>query len=473
MRQFGKHLVCIVQAALSTGKASERTVFQEAIRCVKGLMDFACYARYEFHDEGTLSLMRDALHTFHDSKSVFAPFRNKKSVEKRADNLVNDLRQERDTDLAESKGHLTRTQMEQKKDEWHRHIDSSREEYLRDNSDFNFPKLHMLKHFEDAVRRFGALSQWSTETSESCHRTLLKKGYQASNGNSTYSLQILNYDARLESFAIRELNLNALRSFQDQEGVFKDPPDEPAKDHLLFKSRMEVSQLRVFRQLASFSAFTADDYVTAVFALPGLKQAFKEDANRLLQAPIAVFKCIEFMIPHFQTSEMETWVARCTGNMTWYGGSPWNDWVWYSHGTLEYHEGEKRRKPSLMKRKATTSIPLMNKRRVGRLVCLFILRSPGGEMKRYLAGVEETVNVDGGHAQAPSDLACVVKTTPSVLKVMPATRLLGPAHVIPQNPLDPEDNVWWVNTYIDLTSWNTYVEEPGDETLCLPRNKKK
>ena len=74
--------------------------------------------------------------------------------------------------------------------------------------DFNFVKIHLLSHLGDHIRRFGNIQMYFTESGETNHKTVIKKGYRRSNKNDA-SHQILRTYARLDSFKIHKMNIQA------------------------------------------------------------------------------------------------------------------------------------------------------------------------------------------------------------------------------------------------------------------------
>jgi hypothetical protein len=78
------------------------------------------------------------------------------------------------------------------------------------DADFNFPNIHLMSHWAEHVRRYGALQHYSAERHEEAHKTNLNNGWNASNHNLNYSPQVLNFQGRILCFEIRELNLQAL-----------------------------------------------------------------------------------------------------------------------------------------------------------------------------------------------------------------------------------------------------------------------
>lgn len=97
---------------------------RDAVRATRALLDFLYIAQYCRHSTETLQYLQDALNNFHANKDAF-------------DDVL--------------------------------------------NSDWNFPKVHMLQHFIDSIRLFGTTNNYNTETSERLHIDFVKDAYQATN----------------------------------------------------------------------------------------------------------------------------------------------------------------------------------------------------------------------------------------------------------------------------------------------------
>jgi len=78
------------------------------------------------------------------------------------------------------------------------------------DADFNFPKIHLMSHWAEQIRRSGALQQYSAERHQQAHKMNLKDGWNASNHNLNYLPQVITFQRRILCFEIRELNLLAL-----------------------------------------------------------------------------------------------------------------------------------------------------------------------------------------------------------------------------------------------------------------------
>lgn len=98
---------------------------EKVLVAAQAIVDFICFARCETHTTATLEGMRTALQTFHHNKDVFI-------------------------DLG-----------------------------LRE--DFNFPKLHSMIHYVEAILRKGSLDGYNTELPERLHIEYAKDAYRAGN----------------------------------------------------------------------------------------------------------------------------------------------------------------------------------------------------------------------------------------------------------------------------------------------------
>ena len=63
---------------------------------------------------------------------------------------------------------------------------------LKEQLDFNFPKIHFLEHLAEHISGYGYLGQYSTEISDQAHRKHMKEGWRKSNHVDAMA-QILRY----------------------------------------------------------------------------------------------------------------------------------------------------------------------------------------------------------------------------------------------------------------------------------------
>jgi len=78
------------------------------------------------------------------------------------------------------------------------------------DANFIIPKIHLMSHWVEHIRRYSALQQYSALRHEQAHTMNLKDGWNASNHNLNYLPQVITFQRRILCFEIRELNLQAL-----------------------------------------------------------------------------------------------------------------------------------------------------------------------------------------------------------------------------------------------------------------------
>jgi len=87
------------------------------------------------------------------------------------------------------------------------------------DADSNFPKIHLMSHWVEQIRRYRALQQYSAERHQQAHKTNLKDGWNASNHNLNYLPQVITFQRRILCFEITELNLQALAQHRENSAV--------------------------------------------------------------------------------------------------------------------------------------------------------------------------------------------------------------------------------------------------------------
>ncbi|KAF7372382.1 hypothetical protein MVEN_00098600 [Mycena venus] len=110
-------------------------LFLKGITTLSRILDFLYLSQYPTHSSETLSLLNDALKMFHANKEVF--------------------------------------------------ID------LGIHADFNFPKLHNLRHYLMTIKLFGTTDNYNTEYTERLHIDLAKDAYRATNRKDGYTQMTL------------------------------------------------------------------------------------------------------------------------------------------------------------------------------------------------------------------------------------------------------------------------------------------
>lgn len=120
-RQIGSLLLAIVQGVPNLSRQDQI----DLSTATRSIIDFSFFAQYKQHDESTLEEMQQRLDMWENHKDVFIR--------------------------------------------------------LTYREDFNFPKMHGMQHYIDAIRRVGSLKYLSTDESEASHIPFAKKPFEASN----------------------------------------------------------------------------------------------------------------------------------------------------------------------------------------------------------------------------------------------------------------------------------------------------
>jgi hypothetical protein len=68
---------------------------------------------------------------------------------------------------------------------------------MENDADFNLPKIHLMSHLAELIRQYGASQQYSAERHEHAHKTNLKNGWNASNHNLNYLVQVITIRCRI------------------------------------------------------------------------------------------------------------------------------------------------------------------------------------------------------------------------------------------------------------------------------------
>ena len=139
------------------------------------------YARYKSHDDATLSYMEGVLHHVHTLKDVFQIVRAGKKAMAKANALGTELVKMRQVDEETNAESLLLSKMRRKMNSWRDYV--SGEIYISKelDADFNFPKINLMSHWAEKIRRYGALQQYSAVRHEKENTTNLKDGWNASN----------------------------------------------------------------------------------------------------------------------------------------------------------------------------------------------------------------------------------------------------------------------------------------------------
>jgi len=186
MKEMSRYLLGVVTQSLRGGNPAQSPIINRTIERTQALLEFSMYARYKSHDDATLSYMKDALHCFHTFKDVFLLGRAGKKAKAKANALSTELVKERKVDEETNAETWTpfkkRCEMNGWRDYISHEIDISKEL----DADSNIPKINLMYHWAEPVRRYGALPQYCSERHEHTQKTNLKDGWNAFNHNLNY-----------------------------------------------------------------------------------------------------------------------------------------------------------------------------------------------------------------------------------------------------------------------------------------------
>ena len=213
MRNFGKIILGTFTAALRRNTDQPRPTvaqsqeFNKAIHCVRSITDFYLMTQYRSHTSETVSYMQEYLRSFHETKDVFLRFRAGKKAKKAAAmaHLVLLVEQTQTS--------VQGLAVSEKAKVWEANALERQElveTILKDGSYFNFPKLHLLTHYAEQIPRFGALTQYSTDITESMYREF-KDAYRRSNKVESMD-QILTTYTRYHTFIMKDLEIHTWNS---------------------------------------------------------------------------------------------------------------------------------------------------------------------------------------------------------------------------------------------------------------------
>jgi len=130
--------------------------------------------------------MEDALHRFHTFKDVFLLGRASKKAKAKANALRTELVKKRKVDEQTNAESWTPSKERHEMNAWRDYICQKIDISKELDADFNFPKIHLMSHWAEQLRQYGALQQYSAERHEKAHNTNLKDGWNASNHNRNY-----------------------------------------------------------------------------------------------------------------------------------------------------------------------------------------------------------------------------------------------------------------------------------------------
>ena len=210
VKEMSRYLHRVVSQYLQWGSPTRHPIFNCAIDCTLALLEFFMYARNKSHDHATLSYMADALHGCYIFNDVFLLERPGKYVKAIANALRMELVKKRKVDEETNVDPWTPSTKQREMNAWLEYIRHKMDISNQLDAEFNFPMIHVMSHWGEQIRRYGALQQYSSDTHEHPHKTNHKNSWNTSNHNLNNQAQGITCPRRIRCFEIRELNLQAL-----------------------------------------------------------------------------------------------------------------------------------------------------------------------------------------------------------------------------------------------------------------------
>ena len=201
MRTMMKFLLAITGPLLTERIKTVKCEDAKALECVRSLCELHLVVGQWSHSEYTLGLLQELLQKFYKSKSAF--------------------REQRVTDARKRKFNMLweRKLKEAGERGWAQaRIDREYERLRAEVYHFQFPKMHLLSHISESIRRMGSPDNFSTDVSELLHVEMVKEAYRSTN-RVNFEEQMLWYNDRYTGLAymIQTLEYLALRGSFDSD----------------------------------------------------------------------------------------------------------------------------------------------------------------------------------------------------------------------------------------------------------------
>jgi hypothetical protein len=159
MKEIRQYLLGVVTQSLQGRCPTQRPIFNHAIDCTRALLEFYIYARYQCHNDATLSYMEDALCRIHTFQEVFLLGRAGKKAKAKANALRTELVKKRKVGEERTAETWKPSKKPREMNTWRDYIIHKMDVSKELDADFNCPKIHLMSHWVEWIRRYGAL-QW-------------------------------------------------------------------------------------------------------------------------------------------------------------------------------------------------------------------------------------------------------------------------------------------------------------------------
>jgi len=422
------------------------------------------YARYKSHDDATLRYMEDALHRFHNFKDVFLLGRAGNKAKAKANALRTERVKKRKVDEQINVETWTPSKKRREINAWRDYISHEIDISKELEADFNFPKIHLMSHWAEQIRRYGTLQQYSSERHEQAPKTTLKDGWNPSNHNLNYLPQVITFQCRILCFEMRQLNLQALTQRWENSAaaceVFPSggnlaaalSPQSYANPEFMGPHNRRHGQhpdamIKDFRALLA----NTQDAMHHAAIYSGTQEFIKHKSRNKTYILDEQLHAMELCIYHGIKVQVEglegehiSQIGRCTGTQSWRGGDRPNDWVWVKQRPVRCYGALNRRLPWQLQR--LFKIKLQNE--------------DTAFVEYWLALALTAIPENSGNWDPVSKFVQVGKPPAAgALQVFIVGDIVGCAHVIPEIATscktgDGRNERWIVHSHIDLATWN-------------------
>jgi len=464
MNEMSRYLLGVVTQSLQGGSPAQRPSFNRAIECTRALLEFYMYARCKSRDDATLSYMEDALDRFHTIKDVVLLRQAGKQAKAKTNALRMELTKKWKVDEETNAESWTPSKKRREMITWRDYISQKIDVSKVLDADFNFPKIHLMSHWVEQIRRYAALHRYSAERHEQAHKTNLKDGWNASNHNLNYLLQVITFQRRIPCFEFRELKLQALAQRRENSAaawkVLHSGTDQaaPLGSQSYAKPEFKGPQNRhdgkhPHAMIKDFRALldNTQDASHRVAIFSGTREFIKHKSRNKTYISDEQLHAMELCIHHGIQVQVEgldgehiSQMCRCTASQSWRGRDRRNDWAW-------------------VKQRPGRCYGALNGRLQWQLQRLFnikLLDEDGTFDEYWFALVLTTLPENWGNLDPVSKFVQVRKAPAGVaLQVFGVGNIVSCVHVIPDivtsSKTGDERNEWWiVNSHIDLATWN-------------------
>jgi len=292
--------------------------------------------------------MEDTLHRFQTFNDVFLLGRAGQKAKAKANTLRMELVKKRKVDEETNDETWTPSKKQCDMNAWRDYITHKIYISKELDTDFNFPKIHLISHWAEKIRPYGALELYSAERHEQAHKTNPKDGWNASNHNLNYHPQVITFQRRILCFEIGELNLQALAQCWENSAatckVLPSGADLAAPLGSLSYAKPKLMGPHNRRDgkhpdamIKDFSALldNTQDATHRAAIYRGTRKSINHRSHNKTYISDEQLRAMELCLYHGINVQVESVdgeciseMCRCTGSQSWRGGDRRNDCMW-------------------------------------------------------------------------------------------------------------------------------------------------